>query len=77
MGRDVAQPRPSLCFDKSSVTQFFQSLLNLFDGVHHEGTIRYDRFLERRACDEHEAHGIIFCLDRDVVAICEFDQVYG
>lgn len=58
-----------ILFDKGSVTQFFQGLLNFFDRIHHERPIRHDWLLERRSGNQHKPHRLIFGLDRDAVAI--------
>jgi hypothetical protein len=72
----MLRPYYYILFYKRSVAQFSQGLLNLLERVHHEGTIRDDRFPERCASHEHEAHGIVLCLDLDAIAIREFEKLY-
>ena len=54
--------------------QFLEGLFELFLGVHHDGAVPGDRFLQRLAGYQQKADAILAGLDFDFVAAVEEDQ---
>jgi len=52
-----------------------QGLVNLFHRVHHERTVRRNRFLEWLTRHQHEPNGMIFCFHLNVITIVKLDEV--
>src|SRR6266496_4090292 len=68
---------PYTLFYERPVSQFFQCLLNLFNRIHHERTVRDNWFLEGRTGDQHKAYRMILGLDGDAIAVCKFEQFHS
>src|SRR5271157_327500 len=64
-----------LFFDKCSVAQFNQRLLNLFHRVHHEWAVWRNRFFKWLTRHQHESNRMVFCFHLNVIAIIKLDEM--